>query len=224
MYFRSFAFACLCVALGACKPTAPNQAGQATAESTPAARPGSLAKAAAAPSPLDSPLDSPLEEMEASTALFLKARSYHAVMSTEGAQGMNNEIDFVAPDRFRMKMPMGTQVIIGDTMYMQVDGRSMKMPMPKGTLTQMRDPLRSEQTREDMSVEALGSDRVDGQSTKKYRVRHSKPAPGEFTLWIGSNGLPLQFVQQGEAQGKPYTMTMRYSRFNDPTITIDAPQ
>ena len=220
MYFRSFAIACLCVALGACKPTAPNQAGQATAESTAATPPGSLAKAAAEPSPLGSPL----EEVEASTALFLKARSYHAVMSTEGAQGMNNEIDFVAPDRFRMKMPMGTQVIIGDTMYMQVDGRSMKMPMPKGTLTRMRDPLRSKQTREDMSVEGLGSDRVDGQSTKKYRVRHSKPAPGEFTLWIGSNGLPLQFVQQGEAQGKPYTMTMRYSRFNDPTITIDAPQ
>lgn len=221
MYFRSFAFACLCVALGACKPAAANkEAGQPAAESTVAAPSGSLAKAAAVPSPPDSPL----EEMEASTALFLKARSYHAVMSTEGVQGMNNEIDFVAPDRFRMKMPIGTQVIIGDTMYMQVDGRSMKMPMPEGTLTRMRDPLRSEQTREGMSVEALGSDRVDGQSTKKYRVRHSKPESGEFTLWIGSNGLPLQFVQQGEAQGKPYTMTMRYSRFNDPTITIDAPQ
>ena len=33
---------------------------------------------------------------------------------------MNSEIDFVAPDRYRMAMQgLGTQVIIGDTMYME---------------------------------------------------------------------------------------------------------
>ena len=219
MSFRPLALACLCIALASCKPAPAPQPGQpgAAATAAPADAPARTAAAI-------NPLASPMEEMEASTTMFRNARSYHAVMSAEGAQGMDNEIDFVAPDRYRMKMPMGTQVIIGDTMYMQVEGRSMKVPMPKGTLTSMRDPMRMEEAREGMRVEALGSERVDGQAAKKYLVRHTRPTPGEFTLWIGSNGLPLQFVQQGQAQGKPYTLTTRYSRFNDPAITIEAPQ
>ena len=134
------------------------------------------------------------------------------------------EMDFVAPDRYRMKMPMGTQVVIGDTMHMQVEGRSMKMPLPKGTLTQWRDPLRIEESKAGMSVESLGSDSLDGQPAKKYLVRHTEPQPSEFTFWIGDDGLPLQLVSQGESQGKPYSMTLRYSRFDDPSIVIDAPQ
>ena len=60
----------------------------------------------------------------ASVERFTALKSYHATMRmSSGAQGeITNEVDFVAPDRFRMKMPMGTQVIIGDTMYMQMEG------------------------------------------------------------------------------------------------------
>lgn len=222
MPFRPFTLACFLVALAACKPSAPAQGDSAAPAPSAAAPAGPLANAASALKPLASPLD----ELDASTALFLKARSYHAVMSMTGSRGMDNEIDFIAPDRYRMKMPggMGTQVIIGDTMYMQVDGQALKVPMPEGTLTKMRDPMRMQEAREGMTVDAQGDDRVDGKAAKKYLVRHTKPVPGEFTLWIDSDGLPLQFIQQGEAQGKPYTMTMRYSRFNDPTITIEPPQ
>ena len=90
-----------------------------------------------------------------------------------------------------------------------------------------------------MSVESLGNDSVDGQPAKKYLVRHTEPKPSgpqssetqssqpqsnEFTFWIGGDGLPLQLVSQGESQGKPYSMTLRYSRYDDPGIVIDAPQ
>ena len=222
MPFRLLALACLCIAFAACKPSTPAQVDPATAAEPAAGKPaGALAKAAAALNPLSSPQ----EELDASTALLLKASSYHAVMSMTGAHGMDSQIDFVAPDRYRMQMAgMGTQVIIGDTMYMQLEGKSMKVPMPEGTLTRMRDPMRMQEAREGMTVEDQGSDSVEGQAAKKYLVRHVKPVPGEFTMWIGSDGLPLQLIQQGQVQGKPYTMTMRYSRFNDPSITIQTPQ
>ena len=160
---------------------------------------------------------------------FLAARSFHASMHMEGAQTMTNEMDFVAPDRYRMQMTAGTQVIIGDTMYMQVKDRSIKVPLPPGTLTQWRDPLRIEEHKAGMSVESLGSDNIDGQAAKKYLVRHAdpkldQPQSSEFTFWIGGDGLPLQLVSKGEAQGKPYSMTLRYSRYDDPGIVIDAPQ
>ncbi|MDR6842707.1 LolA family protein [Pseudoxanthomonas sacheonensis] len=219
MTLRSIALGCLVLAVAACKPSTP-------AEPATAAAPANVvADTAAALNPLPSPED----EVKASMDKFLKAKSFHAVMTMEGARGMTNEMDFVAPDRYRMKMPVGTQVIIGDTMYMQADGRSMKVPLPKGTLSQWRDPLKIEENKAGLSVEALGSDSVEGQAAKKYLVRNTQPEPGqpgpnEFTFWIADDGLPLQLLHQGQAQGKPYSMTLRYSRFDDPTITIDAPQ
>jgi hypothetical protein len=220
MTSRSIALGCLLLAVAACKPSTP--ADPAVAATAPA---NAVADTAASLNPLSSPED----EVKASMDKFLKAKSFHAVMTMEGARGMTNEMDFVAPDRYRMKMPVGTQVIIGDTMYMQADGRSMKVPLPKGTLSQWRDPLKIEENKAGLSVEALGSDSVEGQAAKKYLVRNTQPepnqpGPNEFTFWIGSDGLPLQLLHQGQAEGKPYSMTLRYSRFDDPTITIDAPQ
>jgi hypothetical protein len=211
---RSIALGCLLLAVAACKPSTPTDPEAAAAPAN------AVAETTAALNPLSSPED----EVKASMDKFLKAKSFHAVMTMEGARGMTNEMDFVAPDRYRMQMPVGTQVIIGDTMYMQADGRSMKVPLPKGTLSQWRDPLKIEENKAGLSVEALGSDSVQGQAAKKYLVRNTQPEPSEFTFWIGDDGLPLQLLHQGQAQGKPYSMTLRYSRFDDPTITIDAPQ
>lgn len=221
MSLRPLVLACLVAALAACKPSTPVD----TAAPAPAEPAGTLEKAATVLNPLSSPED----EMKASMDKFLKARSFHAVMDMQGAQPMAIEMDFVAPDRYRMKMPTGTQVVIGDTMHMQANGRWMKMPLPPGTLTQWRDPLKIEEHKAGMSVESLGNDSIDGQSAKKYLVRHTEPKPSqpqssEFTFWIGGDGLPLQLVSQGEAQGKPYSMTLRYSRYDDPGIVIDAPQ
>jgi len=109
-------------------------------------------------------------------------------------------------------------------MYMQTAGKSMKVPLPEGTLGQWRDPLKILESKAGLSVEAQGRESVDGQSARKYVVRHAEPEASEFTYWIGSDDLPLQLRHSGESQGKPYTMTIRYSRFNDPTIRIDAPQ
>ena len=168
MTCRPLALACLVLVLAACKQSAPAEPG---VDANPIASSDMAAEKAAAPNLLSSPED----EVKASMDKFLKAKSFHAVMTMEGARGMTNEMDFVAPDRYRMKMPMGTQVIIGDTMYMQADGRSMKVPLPKGTLSQWRDPLKIEENKAGLSVEALGSDSVEGQAAKKYLVRNTQP-------------------------------------------------
>lgn len=219
MPLRPLALGCLALAFAACKPPSPT--GPAAATATGPAVTGAAAV-------LD-PLASPEDEVKASMDKFLKAKSFHAVMIMEGARGMTSEMDFVAPDRYRMKMPAGTQVIVGDTLYLQADGRSTKVPLPKGTLSQWRDPLKIEENKAGLSVEALGSDRVQGQAANKYLVRNTPPEasqlePNEFTFWIGSDGLPLQLLHQGQSQGKPYSMTLRYSRFDDPAISIDPPQ
>jgi len=163
------------------------------------------------------------EDIQASMNKVLAARSYHATMDLAGSHPMRNEIDFVAPDRYRMTLPMGTQTIIGDTMIMNINGMQMKVPMPKGTLTRWRDPANMDKNMATMSVQALGADVVDGQPAKKYRVTNTQPQPSESTLWIGANGYPLQIQVNGKAMGKSTTTTIHYSRFNDPTLRVEAP-
>ena len=220
MTLRPTLLACLALALAACKPSAPTPEPTGTtalpattpagAEATPAAPPVTAASAA--------------DEVKASMDKFLAARSFHATMHMEGAQSMTNEMDFVAPDRYRMQMPVGTQVIIGDTLYMDAQGKRMQVPLPAGTISQWRDPLKIQENKEGLSVEAQGTETIDGQTARKYLVRNAVLENTEFTYWMGDNGLPLQLQHKGESQGKPYSMTLRYSRFDDPGIVIEAPQ
>lgn len=166
----------------------------------------------------------PKEELMAAMDRFMQARSYHVEMTHSGAQAMNTSADFAAPDRFRMRMPMGTQYIIGDTMYMDMQGRSMKMPMPEGTMTQWRDPANLAKYEKTMTVRALGDDIVGGKPAKKYEMANTQPQPSTSTMWIGADGYPLQIQVHNSAQGKTATTTIRYSRFNDPTIKVDPPK
>ncbi|MCY7354667.1 MAG: hypothetical protein LH470_06250 [Lysobacter sp.] len=164
------------------------------------------------------------DEIKAAINKFSKAKSYHVSMRHSDKQGPATEADFAAPDRIRMKMPMGTQVIIGDTMYMQMGGKTMKVPMPKGTLTQWRDPANIAKYEATMTVKALGIELVDGKPAKKYRVSNTQPQPNTSTMWIGGNGYPLQIKVDSKVLDKVVGTTIRYSRFNDPTIRINPPK
>jgi hypothetical protein len=165
------------------------------------------------------------DELEKVMDGFLNVRSYHATMDSANAKGaITMEMDFVAPDRYSITMPMGTQYVIGDTMYMTVQGRTMKVPLPKGQIANYRDPARFEADKATMTVEALGSDTVDGQAARKYLVRNTRPTPIESTLWVGGDGFPLRIEVASDTGGINTRTTIRYSRFNDPGIRVDPPQ
>lgn len=164
------------------------------------------------------------DDVGAAMQKFAAARSYHATMTTTSGQAMTMELDFVAPDRYRIKMPMGTQVIIGGTMYMNMQGRTMKLPMPKDTLSQWRDPGKLREAQAQATVTALGPGMVDGKPASKYRIVSAQSPDTASVMWIGAGGWPLKIDVEGKSGGKAYSASLRYSRFNDPTIRIDAPQ
>jgi hypothetical protein len=167
----------------------------------------------------------PKEDMKALSVKFLALRSYHVIMENSDKRVPKMEMDFVAPDRYRMQMPMGTQVVIGDTMYMTIDGRAMKIPMPKGTMTQWRESDRVFREVDRMQIEALGAELVDGKPTKKYRMVQTAHSPATTSLiWVGANGYPVKMETSGTAGKRASTVTVRYSRFNDPSIKIDVPR
>lgn len=166
----------------------------------------------------------PKDELKAAMAKFIAAKSYHVEMTHDGAKGMTTSADFEAPDRMRLQTPAGTQYLIGDTMHMTIDGRTMAVPLQKGMLTQWRDPANLAKHEKTMTVEALGNDSVGGKPAKKYRTRNTQPQPSTSTMWVGADGYPLQIQATSSAQGKTATTTIRYSRFNDPSIRIAPPK
>ena len=172
-------------------------------------------------------LPGPKDAIRASMRKFMAVKRFHASMRMEGGAraATSNEVDFVAPDRYRMTMQgIGTQTIIGDSMYMKVRGQAMKMPLPAGTLTQWRDPARLAGDEAGMTVRTQGRELIDGQSMRKYLVHHERPQPVDVTIWIDSDDLPVQVRVAGDAQGQASTATIRYSRFDDPSIEVGIPR
>lgn len=162
----------------------------------------------------------PKEEVVAAVDKFLAAKSYHATMSM--GPGPATETDFVAPDRVRVKMgTMGEQVMIGNTMYLTMQGKTMKQPAPGGGVAASRNRDKILGNLQSVKVTALGDETLGGVATKKYKVENTQPKTSS-TFWI-ANGYPVQAVNVAEVGGKQYPSTMKYSRYNDASIKIEAP-
>lgn len=214
-------------ALAACQPAADGAPADADTSPSPAT---AAADAASDTASALAPLPEGREAVMASMARFREARSFHASMHMEGGPkgAMDTEMDYVAPDRYRMTMRApgmeATQTLIGDTMYMTHGGQTTKVPVPAGMMDSFRDPAWMAKQQEGATFESQGRDTIDGRPAHKVLMRQTQPAPSEVTLWLGDNGLPLQAVVQSEAQGRPMTTTIRYSRFDDPTLKVEPPQ
>jgi len=166
----------------------------------------------------------PKDDMVAMSKKFLALRSYHATMLNSDERVPKMEMDFVAPDRYRIDSPMGAQYVIGDTMYMTVDGRTMRIPMPKGAMTQWREPSRVFREVDKTQVEELGAEAVNGKPAKKYRFSQTG-APATTTLiWVGGDGYPIKMESSSSAGERANTVAVFYSRYNDPSIKIDIPE
>jgi outer membrane lipoprotein-sorting protein len=165
------------------------------------------------------------EDMKALSVKFLALRSYHVRMESSDKRVPATDMDFAAPDRYRMQTLRGAQYIIGDTVYMNLNGHAMKVPMPKGALTQWRQGDTAFREVDRMQVEVLGSELVDGAPALKYRLKTAGKTPTTTLLWVGADGLPIRQAVTGSGGGRGTTTTvLRYSRFNDPSIRIDIPR
>ncbi|MDQ7297482.1 hypothetical protein [Stenotrophomonas sp. Sm2017] len=176
----------------------------------------------AAPEP-PVPVADPTQAVLGASQRFAALRSFHAELEVLGApQPVRSAMDFVAPDRFRVETPAGPQTIIGDTMFLQVDGAIRQVPTPPGLLEQWRNPLPADALSADLKAEDLGSQSLDGVQTRHYRLRGTQPGE-RLEYWVDAQGLPRQIVRSGSSNGRSFQLRLRYSRFNDPEVRVDLP-
>lgn len=159
------------------------------------------------------------------------------VTSSDMPEGqVRSVIEYVTPDRFRVTLTLDGEtlseaIIIGDTMYQNLGGTWMEVPV------QMTEMLPDFMPSEDMfdeaamdlrDVEFIGTEELNGESTRVFRYVSSDTLDGAtssatVTVWVReSDNLPVQQIIEAEADGVVSTIiqTIEY----DPNITIEPPQ
>jgi hypothetical protein len=162
----------------------------------------------------------PREEVNAAIDKLLTARSYQASIVTADGK-VQQQLEFEAPGRYRIRSGGDELVIIGDVLYRRRDGATVRVPLPQDTLTRWRDPAQLAEQSADMDVVVLSDEAVAGVAARKYRIHRARSAPGLLLLWVASDGYPVQILTRSAA-GAAATL-IRYSHFNDPAIDIEPP-
>ena len=170
---------------------------------------------------------SPKDELHAAFGKFLKVHSFRAEATDVKKGERVSSVEFVAPDRYRMTPANGTaSLIIGDTMYMDMDGKLTPIPVPgvSKMVAQYRNEDFLREIEGGMNVEALPDGSVDGEAAKVYAYTLTKPMKSDAKCWVSQKtGMPMQIESTGSFMGHSSTTRVRYSGFDDPSIRIDAP-
>jgi len=165
------------------------------------------------------------EDLHAAFSKFLAQTSFKGTTTaTLGTRTIHSVVEFQAPDRYRVSSEgRPPSVIAGGNMYININGRVMKMasPMP---LAQYRDPNVLKQVESSLSAKDLGLDSVAGTPAHKYQYDVPGPHASTVTIWVSvASGLPIQLKNSGQAMGKTVDTTINYSNYSDPAIKISVP-
>jgi outer membrane lipoprotein-sorting protein len=157
----------------------------------------------------------------------LKVKSYRATMLDLTSNRQMSVVEFQAPDRYRVTAPgRPPSLMIGDSMYMDMHGKVMKIPLPRQMLGQYRNEAAMKDLEKGAPVESLGAGLVGKEPARKYRFRSAAGQPDSTsTVWVGvRSGNVLQVETSGKNAGRPFAMRVLYSDFNSPSIRIDPPR
>lgn len=213
------AIACLLLALPACKPGEPaSDPSTAAGADAPAASAAPDTQAAA---PATTGADVGIRD---ALQKFLAVNSYRATLIDPATGKTTADLEFVAPDRVRIRMPGGmSQTIVGRTAYMSMDGKTMKTELPAGTPSIADTSKQALAGLDAAKVEYVGEESVDGVEARVYRTVTES---GENKTWIATDsGLPIKAEAMATAPtGAPSRILMVYRDYNDPGIVIDIPQ
>ena len=155
-------------------------------------------------------LADPAADLSKSIDAFQHAKSWHA--EEHFSNGRTVEVDFVAPDRWRVEpSPKITELVIGKDIYMVRNGHVTRLPFGGGMIRKMVKRFSTGTMTDEMrrSVRDLGMQTLQGRPVHVYSYT-SQNIPE--TVYIGSDHLPVQAV----IHDKKHPATIIYSKFNAP--------
>jgi outer membrane lipoprotein-sorting protein len=168
----------------------------------------------------------PKESVHDAFTKFLAAKSFRATVTNVNSGEQLSAMEFVAPNRYHLRPGKGPEtIIVGDDGWMNMSGQMMKVPVPVGRIiAQYRSESMQRQIENGIAISDGGADSVGGEPAHVYSYTVTEPAKTDVKLWVvDKTGLPMQLESQGTFMGKAATTRVRYSDYNDPSISIAAP-
>jgi outer membrane lipoprotein-sorting protein len=148
------------------------------------------------------PSGDPKADIERMSDSFLKLDSFRAEMTGTGDTNMKAEMDFEAPDRFRMSSnipgtPSSEIIVIGKATYLKAGGKWQKMDLDMGSsLPNLRESFSKEGMKWFKTIQFEGEDTAEGKPAYRYSYTGKAPGnPSEYssTIWVErSTGLPIK--------------------------------
>jgi hypothetical protein len=168
----------------------------------------------------------PQADIESMADKFLTEKSFKAKMIGYGDKEIRTEIEFVAPDRFRVKSGEKLEtIVIGKDLYLSMDGSYQKIPGGMGdTIPDLRKTFDKEGRKWFSDVKFVGEEMAEGKPALVYAY-HNKGLNGvgenDSKVWISKvDGLPIK-IEATYKSGSMKSMKIEYD-FETP-ITIEPP-
>ena len=162
-------------------------------------------------------------------AAFMKnlaAKTYRATMTDLATGRQVSTVEFQSPDRYRIKVAAGpTSTIADGAMWMEVNGKPMKIPLRPGMLEKFRSDAAWTQMESDTLIREAGAGTVGTEAARKYHWISSGKHASTGDVWVGSkSGYVLQVETAEKPGSKAGAVRVVYSGFNDPAIRVAAPK
>lgn len=168
----------------------------------------------------------PRQDLHKAFVQNLALKSYKATMTDLKSNRTASTVEFQAPGSYRITVPgQAVSVIIDDVMYMTHDGKTMKLPLPKGAIGQFRNEATIAELEKGARVTSIGPGLVGKEPAVKYGFATASGGDqANSTAWISArSGHVLMVETTGKHAGRDYAMRVVYSDFDSPLIRITAP-
>jgi len=154
----------------------------------------------------------------------LSAKTYRATMTDLATGKQVSTVEYQAPDRYRIQANGMTSVIANGNMYMQVNGQSMKVPLPAGTMEKFRSDAAWKQMEKDTLISDRAPGTVGAEPARKFHWITSGAHPSTGDVWVGvKSGYVLQVETTEAAGSKKGAVRVHYGDFNS-AISIAPPK
>lgn len=158
---------------------------------------------------------------------FLEQKSFRATMIGKGDKDTKTDMEFVAPDRFKIRTGPGLEtIVIGKDVYLSMGDKFQKIPGGAGdTLPNLRAAFDAEGRKWFSEVRYVGEETANGKPSHVYEYKNrgaGNAGENDSKVWVAKDdGLPVK-IESRYKSGPLRSMTVEYSY--DPNIKIDVPK
>jgi len=163
----------------------------------------------------------PRADLISATQKLQKVTFWSARITSETTPDANAEMQFVAPDRYRIKKTDGEVIVIGNDSYSNENGKWEQLDDDIGEFIRTQTQRGIEEGVKNLKdVQIVGKEKVGGKDATVYTHKF-----GDIStkVWIGTeSGLQLKNEVEANVGGKIEKQTTVYDY--DKKVTIEAPK